>query len=362
MGFTSWAADHDSTKTRRALQLGLGLIWLLDAALQFQPYMFTPEFETQVIEPSGAGSPSFVAGPVTFAAQLMLRNPVAFDALFASIQLAIGLGLLWRRIVRAALAVSIVWAMSIWWLGEGMGGIFTGDASPVTGAPGAAVIYALIAALAWPSRSGRHAKGLSVASQSPLGGPLARLVWLALWGSGAYLLLLPANRAPGALGGLIASGSNGEPGWLSAAKRAAAAAIGAHANIASVVLAVVFAEIALGILFPVMIRPALVTAIGVAAVIWVFGETIGQIFTGQATDPNSGPLLMLLALAYWPLAHPNHQPAVPRHPPAVRNKELIRPNDEVATLSRHRAPRYRDGCSEVAPPGARMACCDSNSP
>ncbi len=42
-------------------------------------------------------------------------------------------------------------------------------------------------------------------------------------------------------------------------------------------------------------------AIVVAAVIWVFGEAFGTILAGGATDPNSGPLLILLALAYWPL-------------------------------------------------------------
>ena len=40
----------------------------------------------------------------------------------------------------------------------------------------------------------------------------------------------------------------------------------------------------------------------IAAVIWVFGEAFGVILTGGGTDPNSGPLLALLALAYWPAA------------------------------------------------------------
>jgi hypothetical protein len=35
-------------------------------------------------------------------------------------------------------------------------------------------------------------------------------------------------------------------------------------------------------------------------VIWVVGEAFGMILAGGATDPNSGPLLALLALAYWP--------------------------------------------------------------
>ena len=38
----------------------------------------------------------------------------------------------------------------------------------------------------------------------------------------------------------------------------------------------------------------------IATVIWVFGEAFGTILTGGGTDPNSGPLLALLALAYWP--------------------------------------------------------------
>jgi hypothetical protein len=41
-------------------------------------------------------------------------------------------------------------------------------------------------------------------------------------------------------------------------------------------------------------------AIALALVIWLVGEDLGDIFTGRGTDPNTGPLLVLLALAYWP--------------------------------------------------------------
>jgi hypothetical protein len=43
-----------------------------------------------------------------------------------------------------------------------------------------------------------------------------------------------------------------------------------------------------------------VLAIVVALVIWVVGEGFGMILAGGATDPNSGLLLVLLALTYWP--------------------------------------------------------------
>jgi hypothetical protein len=38
----------------------------------------------------------------------------------------------------------------------------------------------------------------------------------------------------------------------------------------------------------------------VSLVIWVVGEALGMILASGATDPNTGPLLVLLALAYWP--------------------------------------------------------------
>ena len=66
-------------------------------------------------------------------------------------------------------------------------------------------------------------------------------------------------------------------------------------------LAIALVVVAVGVYLPASAaRGTLVLAIVVAAVIWVFGQAFGEIMTGGATDPNSGPLLALLALAYWP--------------------------------------------------------------
>jgi hypothetical protein len=57
-----------------------------------------------------------------------------------------------------------------------------------------------------------------------------------------------------------------------------------------------------------------------AAITWL-GQDFGAILTGQGTDPNSGPLLFLLALAYWPLRpQPAALPAAttPRPLPLLR--------------------------------------------
>jgi hypothetical protein len=76
----------------------------------------------------------------------------------------------------------------------------------------------------------------------------------------------------------------------------------AHQGLAaSVVLAIAPVLIAVGVYLPApAARAAIVLAIVVAALIWVVGEAFGTIFAGGATDPNSGLLLILLALAYWP--------------------------------------------------------------
>ncbi len=135
---------------RRGLQICLGLVWLLDAALQYQPFMFGPFFVTQGILPATADNPSIVAGPATWASHVMLRHIVIYNAIFATVQLLIAAGIFFRRTLRPALAASIIWALFVWWFGESLGGMLTGS-SPLEGVPGAVVLYALIAVMLWPA-------------------------------------------------------------------------------------------------------------------------------------------------------------------------------------------------------------------
>jgi hypothetical protein len=289
---------------RRSLQLALGVIWLLDAALQYQPYMFTKAFPREVLAPTGPGNPGWIAHPVHWAANLTAGHVVVFDALFATIQLLIALAFFSRRTVRFALIGSIVWALGIWWMGEGLGGLFAGPQSPVAGAPGAAVLYALISVLLWPSDDATPEDTVSsVATRSPLHAVAARVVWLVLWGSFAFESLQAANRSPSALHDMVAGMSDGEATWLQSVDHGFAAALADHGTEVSVALAVGFGLIALSTFGTAgIIRSGLVLAIAISIAIWVIGENLGEISTGQATDPNTGPLLILLAATYWPLS------------------------------------------------------------
>jgi len=281
---------------QRRLLICLGLLWLLDAALQYQPFMFGPGFVTSGIEPATAGNPAALVGSVMWASHVMLRHIAVFNAMFASIQLLLAIGFFFRRTVRFALAASIVWALSVWWFGESLGGILTGT-SPLAGLPGAVVLYALIAMVLWPARPAAH-EPASAAAAGPLGDTGAKLLWLALWGGFAHYLLLPGNRAPGAIARVF-SAADGQPRWVAATMTSLGDYAGQRGTQISVVLAIACAVVALGVFSQRARRPALVLAACLGLLFWI-AEGFGGIFTGQGTDPNTGPLLIVLAASYWP--------------------------------------------------------------
>jgi hypothetical protein len=283
---------------RGRLTVALGLVWLLDAALQFQPFMFTRAFVTRIIEPAASGDPSIVSGPLLWAAHLMLHHIALFNGVFATTQLLIAFGLLVPRTRKVALLGSVAYALSVWWLGEGLGGVLTG-ASPLAGLPGGVVLYALIALLLWPAKTRNRYPAAVPAVRGLFGANGARLLWAALWGSFAFYLLLPANRGAKALAQIFTAAASGEPGWLRSVEAALANAVGSHGALISVLLALTSAFIALGIFKPSLVKPALMTAGAFGLVIWV-AEAFGGIFSGTGTDPNTGPLLVLLAACYWP--------------------------------------------------------------
>jgi hypothetical protein len=165
--------------------------------------------------------------------------------------------------------------------------VLTGSASPVSGAPGAVILYALLAVLLWPAAEDRAAP--FVAGRA-IGAPAARGLWLILWGGLAYLALQPAARAPRAISNMVAASASGQPGWLAGLLNQGARALDHRGLVVSVLLAAALAVVAAGACLPPgAARPAKVViglAVALAAAIWL-AERLGGIFTGSGTDPNS---------------------------------------------------------------------------
>jgi hypothetical protein len=312
---TEALAQRRPPDVRRALQLVLAAIWVLDGVLQYQGAMYVKGF-SDMLAGTAAGNPGWIATPITWDANLVQHHLALLNTAFATIQLLLGIGIAFRPTVRAALAASIAWSLGVWWFGEGLGGVLSGGASPLNGAPGAVILYALIAVLLWPAD--RPASAPFTAARA-VGPQVARGLWAVLWLSLAYFALTPDNRAPQAVSGMVADMNSGQPGWLAALMRGAASLTAGQGLAASIVLAAALVLVAVGVYLPApAARATLVLAIVVSAVIWVFAQAFGGIMAGGATDPNSGPLLILLALAFWP---PRTTSAVPAQEAGVQASE-----------------------------------------
>jgi hypothetical protein len=290
---------------RRKLQLALAAAWLFDGILQYQPAMFTKAFP-QMLGDSAHGNPAVVAAPITWSAGFVEHHLAVLNAVFATIQVALGLGIAWRPTVRLALGASVAWALGVWWFGEGLGGVLAGTASLVGGAPGAVLLYAVLAVLLWPAD--RDVSAPFVAGRF-VGVGCARVLWLAVWGSVAVFAVLSAARAPQALSGTVSDMASAEPAWLAWIDSHLGALLADQGLLASVLLAAGFAIVAVGVFLPRRLaRAVLVLALVLAVMLWL-AQGLGGIFTGAGTDPNSAPLLALLALAFWPLAAPSGEGA-----------------------------------------------------
>jgi len=272
---------------RRRLELALGGLWLLDGALQFQPYMFTRAFMNGILGMANMGLPGTLSNADYHVAILLTSHFVLWNAVFASLQVGIGVGLIWGRgrVADLARGVSIAWALGVWIIGEGVGGVFMGGTSLLTGAPGAALVYAVVAVVIWPPR-------IRVG--------LGRVAWVAVWVSGALLEMGSINHAPGVPGAQIADGAFGEPGLVGAFDRAVGHALAGEGGAFAAVLGAVAVFAGLGVLRGSTRKAALISAMAVAVFVGLAGQDLGGVLTGQGTDPGSAPLLILMAAVLWP--------------------------------------------------------------
>lgn len=283
---------------RRVLWYGLGGLWLLDGALQLQPAMTDGQFVQSVLLPTASGQPEWLRQLVLFGASAWQRHPLTCDAAAALIQLSLGVGILfgWDRVLgRAALWASIAWGLSVWVFGEGMGGVLTPSPTALTGAPGAALLYAACAALlllpvgAWTrgdvGRALRPAFGIYW---------LVAAVWQSIPSAGFWTPQgLTQALAPGAM--------TPEPGFL-------AAPIGWFlygASFSAPTFNIVLTG-GMAAAFWATVRAHSRRSLAAAAAglflwlgfCWWIGQDFG-VLGGAGTDPNTAPVLALLAATAW---------------------------------------------------------------
>jgi len=281
--------------SRRSIQTVLALIWVLVGALQFQSFMYGKGF-IQMLQGMIAGQPGWVHDSVNQGALTMQSHQAIFNTGAALIQVAIGLGILYKRTTKPAILVSFAWALAVWWFGEAFGMLFMNMAMPLTGAPGAVLLYALIGAIVWPNDV---PGGL-------LGVRGARTAWAVLWGVMAWLWLLAPSSSANAIHDAINAAPSGMS-WLSSLQNGFASITKGNGLIFALILSALSAAIAIAVAKNWRAKEFLILAAVLNLIYWVVGQGFGGIFAGGATDPNAGPLFVLLACAMWTLV-PYSQP------------------------------------------------------
>jgi hypothetical protein len=299
--------------TQRRLQVVLGLIWLLDAGLQFQPYMFSRGFVANFLAMNDMFQPHVIAVVIENVTEFLVPHAAAWNALFATTQLAVGVGLLFRRTVKPALLLSFGWVLGVWVVGEGLGGLFTPImGSPLAGFPGPVLIYGMVGLVLWPTRRLERA---SVASAGPLGARGTRVLWAVLWFGMAIEQLRPGSglSPSGVMTVIVSMNEPGEPTWLVHLDKVATTAISSVGS--PLVLALALVEVTIGVLVLQghQVKVALWAAMAFSALFWVVGQNFGDILAGHATDPSAGPLYILLAFSLYPrrVSHTREASQVP---------------------------------------------------
>jgi hypothetical protein len=111
---------------------------------------------------------------------------------------------------------------------------------------------------------------------------------------------LSATRSADSLSDTLAGLRDGEPGWIKSVDDVLSHMLTGHG-----------AQVRGGVRHPVrrcrrhrgvraLARLGIIAAVVAGAAIWV-AQDFGELLTGQATDPNLGPLLVVIAAAFWPV-------------------------------------------------------------
>jgi cytochrome oxidase Cu insertion factor (SCO1/SenC/PrrC family) len=288
---------------RAFLRVSLGLLWIATGLLQAQPKMpagFVPE----VLGPASDSAPPWFGDLIGPLARAWERHPVSADTATVTVQVGLGLLLIFGRrgrLARVALWLSIGWSAAVWIFGEAFGGLLYAGASWLTGAPGAVLVYAAAASvLLAPWERWDRGTAQLIARRFTA-------VWL---GIGAVLQALPFEEQwtqDGISEPFRTAAGEPQPALLVRPIARLATVATGHPAAVNATLIVLLAVTAVSLW--VSGRTFVVVAgLALCALTWWLGQDFG-VFGGTATDPNSAlPLAVLLVCALPVLA--THQASV----------------------------------------------------
>ncbi|MGC1194682.1 MAG: hypothetical protein WA976_07815 [Candidatus Dormiibacterota bacterium] len=281
-------------RIKLAMVWALALLWLLDTVLQAQPRMFTVDFASNVMKPSIAIAPSGLEALSTWTLQVVSAHIAVWNWLFVIVQAAIAIALIAgllrhdHRWVRAGLLLSIAWGVGVWVFGEGTSGVFTGNGTMLTGAPGSVTLYLAIAVLyllpdRWWQLSARFCLARDLLSLLFLYGAVAQIATPGFWGARGNAVLIEGQASMA-------------PSWMVSSMTPLVTFTHTHPVLSNALFALALLSVAV-LLFGRAPKAVGFVCLGaVLLVMWYWGQAFGGIFSGMGTDPGSPPLLALLAI------------------------------------------------------------------
>lgn len=277
------------------LRRAIGIIWIIDGLLQAQPAM-PGGFAQNIVGGVAQGQPHWLANLLHWEIYFWQAHPLDLSVATVLIQVGIGVGILAggdTSLGRAALWISIVWGLSVWVGGEGLGGLLVSGSTQIMGAPGAVLVYvAAAASLLAPAQiwlDGRLFRWirLGVAAVLLLGALLSAIPWEGFWtGSGLSAMFLAMAKVP-------------QPGFLSAPVLWVAHLAQAHPILLNSALIAVMLGLGLGLISGRSPNRWIAAALVWLAITWWVGQDFGALGTKTATDPNISPLLAVMLVTVW---------------------------------------------------------------
>ncbi|QSO52195.1 hypothetical protein JZ785_26230 [Alicyclobacillus curvatus] len=278
------------------IRKGIGILWIVAGLLQFQPLMFTPDFYAwyppkimeSTIQGAADGQPSFVTALMHHGSTLWSTHPVLFNILAASLQLAIGILMLFgrRSLQTAGFVLSVVWGLVVWIFAEAFGHLFGGP-SYLIGSPGAALLY-VVSSL------------LLLGLRGVFDGERARMVlrYLAtlFWFSMALFQVLPSEgfwHPTALMESFGTAGALPQPRFIASPIEHFALTIMQYYGLINLVLVLFMLMMAMLTLLDLWNKVTIASAFVWLFWSWWFGQDFGGLFAGAATDLNSIPVIAL---------------------------------------------------------------------
>lgn len=247
-----------------------------------------------VMQPAASGQPGWLAASIGFSIRLLTPHIRIVNGLVVVLQALIGGFLVLgtrRQQIRAAW-VSMLWGLLVWWFGEGFGEVLTGTGTFLSGSPGSVLLYVAAGAVlvADPEEIPDMRVGRYVLS-------VGNLVPGALFALATAFELNPLFFTPLGLASAVGQGAMmAQPEWVRTTLDWAIRLLVAYPVWINAALVIAFAVLAGGSLLSVYVRSwaLLAGTLSVLFLVWWFGQDVGGLLTGMATDPNTA-----VPLAVW---------------------------------------------------------------